>query len=159
MNIKMRNEAINLMWIRDYLRMGKTRPKWAFLADEIFRLERPKRAKETPEEIVKWNPFTQDWRPKERAKHIPERIQSAMKSASKHGVGLEAAKPSHETKVGLPIWLHRKTNSKAARLYKKNEAKCLKTKHKTHYVHQVVRLTEEVPKNHRKTNFCTCETC
>ena len=103
--------------------------------------------------------FTQNWRPKIKAKHVPERIQKALKLANKHGVRLEASKPDNETKTGLPIWLHRKTNNEAARLYKKNEAKCLKTKHKTHYVYQITHLIEDVNENHKKTNFCTCETC
>lgn len=80
--------------------MGNNRPKWAFLADEIFRLERPKQAKETHEEIAMWNPFTQDWRPKLRAKHVPERVQKALELAGKHGVVLEAAKPDIRRKRG-----------------------------------------------------------
>ena len=159
MDIKTRNEAIDLMWIKDYLRMGKDRPKWAFLADEIFRVERPKRAKETFEEIAKWNPFTQNWHPKTNAKSIPVRVQKAMKLAEKHGVRLEASRPDQETRGELPIWLHWKTSSEAARLYKKDEAKCLKVKHKTHYVRQMLDLITGVPENHRRTNFCACEMC
>jgi hypothetical protein len=46
MDIAKRNEAIDLMWVKQYLNMGPDRPKWAFMVDEIFRMERPKRAKE-----------------------------------------------------------------------------------------------------------------
>jgi len=63
MNIKIRNEAISPMWVKDYLRMGKCRPKWAYMADEILRHERPKRAKETLEEIAKWNPCYDIFKP------------------------------------------------------------------------------------------------
>jgi len=159
LNIEKRNEAIYLMWIREYLRMGENRPKWAYLTDEILRHERPKRAKETLEEIAKWNPFTQDWRPKNKAKHIPEKVQKAIKLAHKHRVEPEASRPDHDARANMPIWLHRKSNGEAARLYKKKEAKCLKAKHKTHYVHQVATLINGVTEDHKKTNFCTCGSC
>ena len=159
LNIKMRNEAIDLMWVKDYLRMGEHQPKWAFLADEIFRMERPKQVKETLEEIANWNLFTQDWRPKYKAKHVLERVQRAMRLATKYGVKLEASRPSLETRTELLIWLHHKANHGAAQLYKKSEAKCLKVKHKAHYVHQMVCLVEGVSEDHRRTNFCMCRSC
>ena len=159
MNITARNEAIGLMWVKDYLRMGKDRPKWAYMMDEIFRSVRPKGAKETPEEIANWNPFTQEWQPKMRDKHIPKRIQQALSLAKKHGVMLETPKPNNETRLNMPVWLHRKASRNAARLYKKSEAKCLKSKHKTHYIKQLVALTERTPPNHQKNNFCTCAQC
>ena len=159
MDIKTRNEAIGLMWIKDYLRMGKDRPKWAYMMDEIFRSIRPKGAKEKPEEIADWNPFTQDWQPKLRDKHIPKRVQQALSLARKHGVTLETPKPDNETRLNMPIWLHRKVSRDAARLYKKNEAKCLKTKHKTHYVAQLVALLDSTPPDHQNHNFCQCILC
>ena len=159
MDVKTRNDAICLMWVKDYLRMGENRPKWAYMIDEIFRSTRPKGAKETPEEITDWNPFTQDWYPKLRDKHIPKRIQQAMSLAKRHGVTLESPKPDNETRLNMPIWLHRKASKDAARLYKKNEAKCLKTKHKTHYMAQLVALLGNTPPDHRDHNFCQCVQC
>ena len=159
MDIKTRNDAICLMWVKDYLRMGKNRPKWAYMVDEIFRTTRPKGAKETHEEIADWNPFTQNWQPKLRDKHIPKRIQQALSLARKHGVTLEAPKPNNETRLNMPIWLHRKTCRDAARLYRKREAKCLKNKHKTHYVAQLVALLGSTPPDHQNHNFCLCAQC
>jgi ribonuclease HI len=135
MDIKARNEAINLMWVKDYLRMGNNRPKWAFLMDEIFRMERPKQPKYAPGEIANWNPFLQDWRPNTRSKNLPDRVKKAMKLAEKHGVKLEAVNPDQGVRTGLP------------------------TKHKTHHVAQVIELIANVPDDHRRTNFCTCVSC
>jgi len=157
--IAKRNEAIELMWVKQYLNMGPDRPKWAFLMDEIFRMERPKQAKEPHEIIHNWNPFTQDWKPKEKSAAIPQRIQKAMRLAKKHGVELEALEPSDETKDNMPVWLHRKANREAAKIYKTDGAKCLKTKHRTHYIKQLTEMIRNVPEDHRKTNFCACESC
>jgi ribonuclease HI/exonuclease III len=159
LNIAKRNEAIDLMWVRQYLNMGPNRPKWAYMIDEIFRTERPKRAKETYEMIESWNPLTQLWRPKAKSAYIPKRVQNAMRLARKHQVELEALEPDNETKREMPVWLHRKANKDAARIYASDGAKCLKKKHKTHYMRQIVELLEDIPEEHRKTNFCTCSAC
>lgn len=159
MDLAKRNEAIDLMWVKQYLNMGPSRPKWAFMMDEIFRMERPKRTKETHEMIKNWNPFTQDWSPKAHSTNIPKRIQTAVRLARKHGVELEALNPTNETRREMPVWLHRKANPGAARIYKTDGAKCLKTKHCTHYIKQLTDEIENMPGEHRKTNFCTCNAC
>ena len=159
MDIMKRNEAIDLMWIKQYLNMGSSRPKWAFMMDEIFRMERPKQAKETHQMIENWNPLTQNWKPKARSANIPKRIQGAMRLARKHGVELEALEPTDETRREMPVWLHRKASKEAARIYTTDGAKCLKSKHRTHYIRQLVELTENVSDEHRGTNFCTCNSC
>ena len=159
MNIAKRNEAIDLMWIKQYLNLGPNRPKWAYMVDEIFRMARPKDAKETPPMIERWNPLTQNWKPKVKSEYIPKRIQNAMKLAKKHNVELEALEPNEETKRGMPVWLHRKVNWDAARLYTTDGAKCLKTKHRTHYIGQLVSLIQDMPDDHRETNYCTCRAC
>ena len=159
MDIAKRNEAIDLMWVKQYLNMGPDRPKWAFMMDEIFRIERPKRAKETHQMIESWNPLIQDWKPKARSASIPKRIHNAMRLAKKYGVELKALEPTDETRREMPVWLHRKANREAARIYTTDGAKCLKSKHRTHYMRQLVELLGDVPDEHRGTNFCICESC
>ena len=159
LNVAKRNEAIDLMWIKQYLNMGPDRPKWAYMMDEIFRMQRPKKAKESPEAIQGWNPLTQNWKPKRRTENIPARVQKALRLAEKYGVSLEAPNPTEETKRELPVWLHKKANKDAARIYKTQGAKCLKETHRTHYLRQLVDLIENVPEEHRETNYCTCGAC
>jgi len=159
MNVTRRNESIDLMWVKQYLSMGPDRPKWAFMMDEIFRMERPKRAKETHQMIESWNPLTQDWKPKARSANIPRRIRNALRLAKKHGVELEALEPTDETKREMPVWLHRKASREAARIYTTDGAKCLKNKHRTHYMRQLMELIENIPDEHRGMNFCICDMC
>ena len=159
LDIKKRNEAIDLMWIKQYLNMGPERPKWAFMLDEIFRMEHPKNAKETYQMIESWNPLIQRWNPKVRSTNIPKRVHNAIRLTKKHGVELEALEPSNDTRREMPVWLHRKATRDAARIYKTDGAKCLKSKHRTHYVKQLTGMVEGVPEGHRRTNFCTCEAC
>ena len=57
LDIMKRNEAIDLMWVKHYLNMGPERPKWTYMVDEISKMERPKKTKETHEMIEAWNPL------------------------------------------------------------------------------------------------------
>lgn len=137
LDIVRRNEAIDLMWTKQYLNMGPSRPKWAYLMDEIFRMERPKRAKETYQMIANWNPLTQSWKPKARSGNVPQRIQKALRLAMTHGVELEALEPTEETRREMPVWLHCKASRDAARIYKTDTAKCLRNKHCMHHIKQL----------------------
>ena len=85
-----RNEAIDLIWVKQYLDMGPDRPKWTFMMDEMFRMERPKRVTETHQMIERWNPLIQNWRPSTGAANIPRRVQNALRLARRYGVELEA---------------------------------------------------------------------
>ena len=159
LDIVRRNEAIDLMWVKQYLSMGPDRPKWAYLMDEIFRIERPKRARETYHMIERWNPLIQDWNPKARSPNVPQRIRNALRLASKHGIELETLEPTETTRREMPVWLHRKASREAARLYKTDAAKCLRTNHRTHYIGQLKEMLDDTPDDHRRTNFCTCQSC
>ena len=159
LDIAKRNEAIDLMWVKQYLNMGQNRPKWTYMMDEILRMERPKKARETYKMIESWNPLTQGWNPKTRSINIPKRVHKALPLSRKYGVELEALDPSDETRREMPVWLHRKACRDAAKIYTTDAAKCLKKKHKTHYMKQLAALLEDVPEEHRQTNYCTCASC
>ena len=147
------------MWVKQYLNMGANRPKWAFMMDKIFRIKQPKKTKETYQMIKNWNPLTQGWAPKMKSTSIPKRILDALRLSKKYGVELEALDPKNEARHEMPVWLHCKANQDVAQLYKTDGAKCLKRRHRTHYMKQLVDMTENIPENHRETNFCTCEAC
>jgi hypothetical protein len=59
----------------------------------------------------------------------------------------------------MSVWLHRRANREAARLYKTDAAKCLKNTHRTHFMGQLVEMLENTPGERRKHNFCTCGMC
>ena len=118
------------------------------MMDKILRMERPKTAKEMHDMIKNWNPLTQRWNPKVRSANIPERTHNALRLSRKYRIELEALEPNEETRQDMPIWLHRKANKNAAKLYKTDGAKCLKNKHQTHYMKQLMKLLKATPENH-----------
>ena len=116
--------------------------------DEIFRMERLKRATEMHQMIEQWNPLIQNWRPSTGAANIPRRVQNALRLARRYRVELEALEPSDMTRREMPVWLHRKTSKVATRIYKTDGAKCLRNRHRTHYMGQLAELIESVPAEH-----------
>ena len=144
------------MWVKQYLNMGPHQPKWAYLMDEILRMERPKHAKETYQKIANWNPLMQSWKLKAQSVNILLQVQTALRLARTHKVELKTLEPAEEIWREMPVWLHRKVSPEAVWIYKTNTTKCLKSKHCTHYIEQLATMLQRVPDEHQRTNFCTC---
>ena len=148
LDIARQNEAIDLMWVKQYLNIGQNRPKWTYMMDKILRLERPKRAKETYQMIENWNPLTQGWNLNTRSTNIPKRVHNTLRLAKKYKIELEALEPSNKTRHEMPVWLHQKACRDAARIYTTNGEKCLKKNHWTHYMRQLIEMLENIPNEH-----------
>ena len=56
------------------------------MMDKMFRIERPKTAKETYQVIESWNPLIQDWKPKAKSTYITRRTQNALRLAKKKNI-------------------------------------------------------------------------
>ena len=148
LDITRQNEAIDLMWVKQYLNIGQNRPKWTYMMDEILHLERPKRAKEMYQMIENWNPLTQGWNLNSRSTNIPKRVHNTLRLAKKYKIELEALEPSNKTRHEMPVWLHQKACRDAARIYTTNGEKCLKKNHWTHYMRQLIEMLENIPNEH-----------
>jgi len=58
-NIKARNEAIELMWLKAYLNLTPSRPTWALITDIVISITAPKCLKPG----MQSNCFLQNWKP------------------------------------------------------------------------------------------------
>ncbi|KAI0684821.1 hypothetical protein C8T65DRAFT_593230, partial [Cerioporus squamosus] len=86
LDLKARNDAIEIMWVKDYLNMSSTRPKWSYVVDVILahtvtansrRLDMPARV----------NAFLQTWKVSVApAALLPVYLRTMVKVANKHGV-------------------------------------------------------------------------
>ena len=61
LDIKSRNEAIELMWLKKYLQFGAERPLWASLADFLIEEDIPRSSSINKELTI--NVFLQEWGP------------------------------------------------------------------------------------------------
>ncbi|KAI0349254.1 hypothetical protein OH77DRAFT_1432221 [Trametes cingulata] len=61
LNLKARNEAIELVWLKEYLNLSATRPRWAVLADAL--LARAVSASSRNVDVdARFNVFMQTWK-------------------------------------------------------------------------------------------------
>ncbi|KAF9554105.1 hypothetical protein CPC08DRAFT_644739 [Agrocybe pediades] len=61
LDIKARNEAIELVKVRTYLSKPENRPRWAFVADRLIAQSSP--LSQNVSDDLKVNPFLQSWSP------------------------------------------------------------------------------------------------
>ncbi|KAF9455146.1 hypothetical protein BDZ94DRAFT_1180582, partial [Collybia nuda] len=101
-NITDRNEAIELIWIANYLKPGPNRPLWALFADAIIAHHAQTNPVAKP--AAKLNIFLQTWKP--TSKKLPWRLKEMLRIAKKYNVRLEALSLPQRIKNDLPIWFH-----------------------------------------------------
>ncbi|KAI0757506.1 hypothetical protein C8Q80DRAFT_1116624 [Daedaleopsis nitida] len=103
LDLKSRNEAIDVMWLKDYLSFGPTRATWTKLADDLFaRIVR--RDCTVPIRDLCVNTFMQDWSPK--VSQLPSPLSGILKAAGKFGLRLEAIALSWTILCSMPLWYH-----------------------------------------------------
>jgi hypothetical protein len=163
LDIRARNEAIELMWIKRYLNFSSSRPLWAKVLDAIIASSTPKTESVIPHEIRK-NIFLQTWKTsKGREKKVNPIIRRMLETAQKYNVRLEGIKLSNEVLNAMPIWLHAKANKIAQRLAICPMAKCLIERRNIRTVGDAINLAKASEnfdeEEHTHSSECECRTC
>ena len=162
LDIRARNEAIEIMWLKAYLNISPTRPAWAIVTDLLIDTAAP------PATIPKarQNTFLQTWHPAtrgRRADHMGNDTTRMLKTANKFNTNLAPLRLSTYLRAQLPAWYHLAslqgpiTNA---------TAKCLLHTHHVTKVADLVRTSaqirnpEAVPNApHLQIRFCYCQDC
>ncbi|KZP06554.1 hypothetical protein FIBSPDRAFT_764230, partial [Athelia psychrophila] len=126
LDVASRNEAIELMWTKRFLALGKDRPTWAYAADDLIRRNIPKSGKTYDTRAIEnQNTFLQTWAPAMHAgSKLPKDIVKFLKVAKKYNVNMEAIRVSERAKKDLPAWYHIAAETHPAGLYRKNTTEC-----------------------------------
>ncbi|KAI0723594.1 hypothetical protein C8Q76DRAFT_767442 [Earliella scabrosa] len=128
LNVVARNEAIDLMWLKEYLQFDEMRPKWAYVADRIFAKALPCRSKSI-DETAQLNVFIQTWNVSTHpAAGLPLSLKRMYTTALKYGVRVEVANPKEILKRRMPSWYH--IGQQPGRYVANHAAaKCLRERH------------------------------
>ena len=105
LNLKRRNEAIEIIWLRDYLNLTHTRPTWAFVTDVLINETTPAAL----DEDTRANAFMQNWKIPtrgKRAEKLGEDTTRMVKAVHKHHVAFAPINISQELRKRLPAWQH-----------------------------------------------------
>jgi hypothetical protein len=157
LNISIRNEAINITWLKNYMNLSESRPTWAFITDVIINTLKPNGIRHQND----INTFLTSWDPPalgKRANRLPDLIINMLKVVRKHNVSFAPIKLSQELKNQMPAWLHLGAPPKT---YNKRRDKCLQTAHNIKSVKDLKRLAGR-PTNintHNTTATCPCDAC
>lgn len=159
-DIRTRNKAINVMWLKSYLNFGPDRPLWALVADALMALNVPT-SEEKVDPRVKLSPFLQSWKTKSSRKgEICQDITNLFKTAKEYGVRLENIELEKDIILSMPIWYHIEADHKLRRMNVGKVAECLKAKHTIKYVREAATLASAITDpSHRDSDECECSDC
>lgn len=164
LDIKTRNEAIDLRWCRKYLELGGTQPTWTLIADVLFENQIP-RAQGLIDREVTINHFLQTWRPtRSSSSKLPKDLARLVLVSRKNNVKLDAMRLPNKAKKALPAWYHMGSEDHPGRIHNRHTSSCLKRMHKAMKVKNMIAITKRLRDNspgHRHSNIstCTCKYC
>ena len=140
LNIRSRNEAINIMWLKSYLNFSPTRPTWAVITDLLINAAAPPNI--SP--LGRINTYLQTWDPPARGPRtafLNDDIVRMISTAKKYKTNLAALRIAPDISAKLPAWYHVKTNP---RPLTNIPSKCLLKKHKIKTVADLIRTSEKI---------------
>ena len=160
LNLKHRNDAIELVWLREYLSKKTVRPTWAYMTDILLNETAPNNLPERARE----NSFLQKWSAPtkgKRAERIGTDTTRMLKAAKTYNVTFAPIRVAKNLKLAMPAWLqigHEKTIPQNA------QAKCLINAHNAMTVKDLCKITERLKRTYRggvhtPVFSCHCEDC
>ena len=159
-DLKARNDAIELTWLKAYLDFSPSRPAWAKITDLIIDATMPQ-GSNTQARI---NSFLQNWTPPQRgdrAAKLDEDTTRMLKAAQVYNVNLAAIRLDTHLKAQLPAWHH---IGSEARPIRNNASKCLLHKHHVKTIADLVRASARLrapdrDNPHQPSIYCRCQDC
>ena len=160
LDLKARNEAIDIMWLKSYLNFSPSRPTWAAVVDLIIDTSAPANMCNK----ARGNPFLQTWEiptKGERTKGLNSDIMRMVAVARKHNVNIAAISLSTKLKKQLPAWYHIAADPRPIT----NVASiCLLNNHDTTKVADLLQISARLrdqPQNqtHLRGPQCVCREC
>ena len=160
LNLKTRNEAIEIVWLKDYLNLSPSRPTWAFVTDVLINETTPS----TLDEDTRTNAFLQNWKiptKGKRADKLGGDTLRMLKAAYKHNIAFAPINLSQDLRERLPIWQHLGIEKQIPR---NPRSKCLARTHKSIRVKDMLKITARLQGEYERgihipVYSCNCKDC
>ncbi|KAH6909932.1 hypothetical protein BKA70DRAFT_1045014, partial [Coprinopsis sp. MPI-PUGE-AT-0042] len=159
LNIPARNDTIELMRLKQYLRPDGLRPIWAYLADLILAECAAKKYKGVGTQALR-NQFIQNWNSNLKNSAMPDSLKRMIRAARKHQVQFAPEILNKELRLNVDIWFHPEIEGRTP-AYKDRWSRCQK---ETHAIQTVNDMRNHAQKNeyHEHTpndENCGCPHC
>ncbi|EMD38320.1 hypothetical protein CERSUDRAFT_32203, partial [Gelatoporia subvermispora B] len=106
LNLKARNRAIEVTWLRTYLSPPEARPPWTLVANAMIARDLPQPWSRVPAD-ARINTFLQSWKPRKNRPHtIPACLIRMLRVAESLHIAILANNISPHVKRQLPAWYH-----------------------------------------------------
>ncbi|KAI0329239.1 hypothetical protein GY45DRAFT_1214055, partial [Cubamyces sp. BRFM 1775] len=106
LDVRARNSAIKLMWVREYLNLTPRRATWTNLADALLAKAVAATSKGT-DRAARINTFLQTWSVSTRtAAGLPTSLRAMVKAAETYRVVFNSPNPGEDLVRLMPIWYH-----------------------------------------------------
>lgn len=164
LDVVARNEAIDAVWLREYLLGGADRPRWAVVADAILARSTTAAARNV-EDLAKVNTFTQTWSVStHHSVGLRRDLRRMMKTATKYNLAISTNNPTEVFKAALPMWYH-VGEADGRSLANTLSARCLREKHGVLTVGECAAVAERLSRRgatgspHTPKRTCMCYEC
>ena len=105
LDIKARNEAIQIMWLKKYMTIGPQRPTWALVADVLIE-ENIAKSNNIDKEVT-INTYLQTWSPRANGTStLPPDLKKMLGTGKKYNLHLDTLRIPENVKKQLPAWYH-----------------------------------------------------
>lgn len=160
LNLKNRNEAIELVWLKDYLNFSNSRPTWVLITDILINETMPAYLNED----TRHNAFLQKWNiptTGKKAKKLGIDTVRMIKAAKKHNTTFAPINLSRHIREQMPAWQHIGVEKT---IPQNKQTRCLAKNHRLIKVKDMLRIAERLQGTYRggthKPDFtCTCNDC
>ncbi|KAH9858723.1 hypothetical protein C2E23DRAFT_690227, partial [Lenzites betulinus] len=148
------------MWLKAYLDISETRPKWALIADSLIAkaiLAPMRRVSDT----ARINTFLQSWGVNTAVSSgLPRDLARMIKVARKYGVRLDSQSPGTDLLETLPVWYHFALVEQRSTANSKSGT-CLRENHEVHTVGDCLSVLRKptAADQHRERKDCPCMQC
>lgn len=159
-----RNEAIEIMKAKCYLKLDENRPDWAKVADAIIGRKIAKKWNVKDDKAFSCT-FLQnmdvDVRDKEDG--LPPSLQRMLRVARKHSISFNILEISETLKMDMPIWFHIGLSDERNMRWNAGQAVCLRKAHKVKSVGDMLKVADDTDErknsHHKRRKNCACPQC
>lgn len=160
LDLKARNEAIEIMWLKAYLDFSPSRPIWATITDIIIDMAAPPETQSN----ARMNSFLQSWDAPtrgKRTKHLNNNITRMLAVGRKYNANLAAIRLTPNLQAQLPAWYHVASEPAPIR---SAASKCLLNTHRVTRVSDLISISARIRNPdpilaHTETENCVCNEC
>ncbi|KAG2104741.1 uncharacterized protein F5147DRAFT_579826 [Suillus discolor] len=161
LDIKSRNEAIKMTWVKSYLNISPTRPTWAYVLDLLINNLKTKDINNGKRVD---NTFLQNWDPPTRghnSRSLPNEALKIIKTTKKHNIVFTPIKMSKNIKKQLPAWHN---IGAPQNMYHKTKNKCLQETHNVQNIKNLIKCRKRLTRLrgdllHVSRKTCACSNC